>query len=68
MSDERPLTAFSETEADPNERTTASTTESAAITYRWQPDGAVCRDCGATTETQWRNGDVFVCPDCKSWD
>jgi hypothetical protein len=42
-------------------------TEPATATYRWQPDGATCGDCGATTERQWRDDERFVCPDCKSW-
>jgi|APHM01.1.fsa_nt_gi hypothetical protein len=41
--------------------------EPATPTYRWQPEGATCADCGATTERQWRDDDAFVCADCKSW-
>ena len=44
-----------------------SDAEPATPTYRWQPDGATCADCGATTERQWRDDDAFVCADCKSW-
>ena len=44
-----------------------SDTEPAPPTYRWQPDGATCADCGATTERQWRHDEGFVCADCKSW-
>jgi hypothetical protein len=41
--------------------------EPATPTYRWQPEGATCADCGATIERQWRDDDAFVCADCKSW-
>jgi len=42
-------------------------TEPATATYRWQPEGGTCEDCGATTEQQWRDDEGFVCADCKSW-
>lgn len=41
--------------------------EPATITYRWQPEGAACARCDVTIKRQWRDGDVFVCPDCKAW-
>ena len=44
-----------------------SDAEPASPTYRWQPDGATCADCGTTTERQWRDDEGFVCADCKSW-
>ena len=36
-------------------------------TYRWSPDGDDCPACGATVERRWRDGDRFVCADCKEW-
>ena len=41
--------------------------EPATPTYRWQPDGAACARCDATTKRQWQDGDAFVCPGCKEW-
>ncbi|AUV83311.1 hypothetical protein C2R22_18040 [Salinigranum rubrum] len=36
-------------------------------TYRWAPDGDDCPVCGSAVERQWRDGDRFVCADCKEW-
>ncbi|WP_372911785.1 hypothetical protein [Salinigranum sp.] len=36
-------------------------------TYRWSPDGDDCPVCGETADRQWRDGDRFVCADCKEW-
>jgi hypothetical protein len=36
-------------------------------TYRWTPDGAACASCGTSVERRWRDGDAFVCADCKEW-
>ncbi len=36
-------------------------------TYRWSPDGDDCPACGSAVERQWRDGDRFVCADCKEW-
>lgn len=68
MSDERSLTEFSSTEADTGASTeTDDITEPATVTYRWQSDGAVCKQCGASSKKQWLDNGEFVCPDCKSW-
>ncbi|TQQ80194.1 DUF7573 domain-containing protein [Halonotius roseus] len=82
MSEDRPLTDFADASADvadeqeadaSDETATADASvvdhdpEPATATYRWQPDGAACGDCGATTERQWLDDGAFVCPDCKSW-
>jgi len=72
MSEDRPLTEFSSTESDSVDSTGADSTgvdtiEPATVTYRWQPDGAVCGECGASTDKQWLDSGEFVCPDCKSW-
>jgi hypothetical protein len=37
--------------------------EPAAVTYRWDPDGAGCAECGATVDRLWSG----VCADCKEW-
>lgn len=36
-------------------------------TYRWSPDGDDCPACGRHVERRWRDGDRFVCADCKEW-
>lgn len=36
-------------------------------TYRWDPDGAPCAACGERAERRWRDGDAYVCADCKEW-
>ena len=50
-----------------NAASSTDNTEAATPTYRWQPDGETCEDCGTTTERGWRDDERFVCPDCKSW-
>jgi NADH pyrophosphatase NudC (nudix superfamily) len=67
MSDERSLTEFSSTDSTASGDGDESSVEPATVTYRWQSDGAVCGQCGASTETQWLDDAQFVCPDCKSW-
>jgi len=39
----------------------------ADVTYRWDPGGGACADCGATVERRWRDDGAFVCGDCKEW-
>lgn len=39
----------------------------AVSTYRWSSEGAACADCGETVERRWRDGDEYVCGDCKEW-
>lgn len=39
----------------------------AVSTYRWQPDGVACADCGETVRRLWRDGDDLVCDGCKDW-
>ena len=71
MSEDRPLTEFSasdEVDAETTDSAEPPGVEPASVTYRWQPDGSVCAQCGATTETQWLDGGQFVCPDCKQWE
>jgi hypothetical protein len=41
--------------------------EPSRATFRWLPDGDDCPACGAAVERQWRDGDRFVCADCKEW-
>ena len=71
MSEDRSLTDFAgDADTDTEATADASTDhdpDPATATYRWQPDGATCEDCGATTERGWRDNGAFVCPDCKSW-
>ena len=44
-----------------------STSDKPTATYRWSPSGRDCPACGETVERQWRDGDEFVCADCKAW-
>ena len=71
MSEEQPRTEFSSSEAVDDEPTDSvelpSGVEPTTVTYQWQPEGAVCARCGATTERQWLDDDQLVCPDCKDW-
>ena len=71
MSEERPLTEFSASDEPDAESTSgaepSSGVEPATVTYRWQPDGADCAQCGATAEKRWLDDGQFVCPDCKHW-
>jgi hypothetical protein len=45
----------------------APSPDSPLSTYRWSADGDDCPACGATVDRQWRDGDRFVCADCKDW-
>ena len=82
MSEDRPLTEFTDAERDSGDSESDSSgddattgdngkpttkADPATATYRWQPDGAACARCGATTERQWLDDGEFVCPDCKEW-
>ena len=69
MSEDRSLTDFAgDADTDTEATADASTDhDPATATYRWQPDGATCADCGATTERGWLDDGGYVCPDCKSW-
>lgn len=40
---------------------------SATGTYRWTPGGEPCADCGDAVERRWRDGEAYVCADCKEW-
>lgn len=42
---------------------TPADVEPAAVTYRWDPDGVGCTECGATVDRLWSG----VCADCKEW-
>jgi hypothetical protein len=37
------------------------------VTYRVSPGGSGCDECGRTVDSRWRDGEAFVCADCKSW-
>jgi hypothetical protein len=43
------------------------TTEPSVPTMRWAEGGAPCADCGETVTRRWRDGEAFVCADCKDW-
>jgi hypothetical protein len=46
---------------------TAAEPSPATPTYRWSPDGTPCPVCRTETRRRWRDGDGFVCADCKDW-
>jgi hypothetical protein len=48
--------AGDDTDADP-----------AVPTMRWTTDPVACDACGATVARRWRDGEAFVCADCKEW-
>lgn len=41
--------------------------EPAAVTYRWDPGGIECTECGATVDRLWSGDSGPVCADCKVW-
>jgi hypothetical protein len=41
--------------------------EPAAVTYRWDPDGVRCSECGTTVDRLWSGDSGQVCDDCKEW-
>ncbi|RKD95982.1 DUF7573 domain-containing protein [Halopiger aswanensis] len=49
---------------DKPERTRADPNPSLS-TYAWGE--YVCPRCDAESDRVWRDGDDFVCPDCKEW-
>lgn len=51
--------------ADASEATDAPDT--AVATYRWDPDGVECADCGESVERLWNADEGFVCEACKEW-
>lgn len=36
-------------------------------TYRWSPEAVSCESCGTAVRRRWRDGDRFVCVECKVW-
>ena len=63
---ERATDANAEAER-PADGNTGEADEGAAVTYEWTPGGAACGACGASVEARWRDGEAFVCADCKEW-
>ena len=63
--------AVSESDDGPDtDADTAPTTESvepAVGTYRWDPEGVACADCGETVERLWLDDGGQVCEACKEW-
>jgi rubredoxin len=53
--------------AAPGDASSDRSPDPATATYRWLPESAACPDCGADAERRWRDGDRFVCVDCKEW-
>mgnify|MGYP000601518430 CR=1 FL=1 len=41
--------------------------EPASSTYRWEPEGSDCAECGQATTRLWAQDDAHVCADCKEW-
>lgn len=46
---------------------TDDTSAELLTTARFSPDGTPCEDCGAVVTRRWRDGEQFVCADCKDW-
>lgn len=36
-------------------------------TYRWSAGDEDCPVCGTSARARWRDGEQFVCADCKEW-
>ncbi|WP_435334883.1 DUF7573 domain-containing protein [Haloarchaeobius sp. TZWWS8] len=56
-----------EAETPTTEDAPVAATQPAVTTYRWSPEGRNCAACSATVQRLWRDGNEFVCPDCKEW-
>lgn len=57
---------------DADEAGTAATeppaeVEPPTVTYRWDPEGVQCADCGATVGILWSGEAGQVCAECKEW-
>lgn len=39
----------------------------AESTSSWTTGGDACDLCGDAVERRWRDGEAFVCADCKDW-
>ena len=59
--------ADSEPDADDTRLEPSDGVEPAAVTYRWDPGGAGCAECGATVEQLWSGESGQVCAECKEW-
>ncbi|WP_049937930.1 DUF7573 domain-containing protein [Haloplanus natans] len=53
--------------ADDEASTPAADAAPSVPTMRWSANGAACDDCDAVVSRRWRDGDSFVCADCKEW-
>ncbi|WP_158055275.1 DUF7573 domain-containing protein [Halorussus halophilus] len=82
MSEDASLDSFAPGESDSEETDTpaesddheadelssdSQVVEPATSTYEWSPAGQECDHCGDTVARRWRDDDVLVCQDCKSW-
>ena len=54
-------------EQNSEEEPVESSVEPAEATSRWVSGGAKCAECETTTRRLWRDGEAFVCPECKGW-
>ncbi|GGJ08489.1 hypothetical protein GCM10008995_17910 [Halobellus salinus] len=45
----------------------ADSTDPAAVTYRWDPDGVRCAECGSAADQLWSGASGQVCAACKEW-
>ena len=59
--------ADSEPDTDDTRLEPSDGVEPAAVTYRWDPGGAGCAECGATVEQLWSGESGQVCAECKKW-
>jgi hypothetical protein len=66
--DESPsLEEFANEASETDTESEPADVEPAVSTYSWSPSGAPCEACGGAAERRWRDGEQFVCPDCKDW-
>ncbi|AZH24165.1 DUF7573 domain-containing protein [Haloplanus aerogenes] len=56
-----------EDDAEPTARPPEPSPTPATPTMRWSTDPVACDDCGAAVARRWRDGDSYVCADCKEW-
>jgi hypothetical protein len=65
LADRAPDTDGSDTATDP--AADEDDVQPAAVTYRWDPDGVPCSECGSTADRLWSGESGQVCAACKEW-
>lgn len=62
-----PAAAEPATDVDTGDPVETDAVDPATPTYRFDPDGATCDECGERVEKRWHDDGQFVCADCKDW-